>query len=84
MKEPNEEASSAGPTPVASGAKRAEKVRSSRYEWEDGPGEKDNPVPQTKIARGTLMRSLGAWFKKVFFWNRDFFDKDDDATPSAA
>jgi hypothetical protein len=84
MKDPNEEAPSAGPTQAASGAKRAEKVRSSRYEWEGSPGEKDNPAPQRKVARESLMQSLAARIKKFFSWDRDFFDKDDDATPSVA
>lgn len=83
MKDPQEERPSAD-SAQASGAKRAEKVRSSRYEWEGQSGENEKPAPGTKVARNSLMTSLGAWLKKLFSWDRDFFDKDDDATPSAA
>jgi hypothetical protein len=67
---------------AAVAAKKAEKVRSSRYEWEGSFGEKENAAPSKKAARGSLMGSLGAWVKKLFSLN--FFDKDDDATPSTA
>jgi hypothetical protein len=67
----------------ATAIKKAEKVRSSRYEWEGSPGEKEKPAPE-KAPLSSLMASLRAWMKKLFSWDRDFFDKDDDASPSAA
>ena len=83
MKDPKQETSSAAPTQTAAGAaKRAEKVRSSRYEWETRAGENENPAPETNAARSSLMTSLGTWLKRLF--SLDLFDKDDDATPSAA
>jgi hypothetical protein len=83
MKVTKPEAPSAGPTQAAAGAeKKAEKVNSSRYEWERRAGEPDNPPPAPKAARGPLLAAIGAWLKKLFAV--DFFDNDDDATPSAA
>lgn len=79
MNDRKEEAPNAGPVEAAA-AKKAEKVRSSRYEWEAKSPETDRPP--AKAARGSLMAALRAWFKKLSSLN--FFDKDDDATPSAA
>jgi hypothetical protein len=80
QKAPSTEASQS----AAAAAKRAEKVRSSRYEWDGSSGENENPAPQKQAARGSFLGALRAWVRKCFSWNRDFFDKDDDATPSAA
>src|SRR5579859_451692 len=83
MKDPKQEAASAGPARVAGGAaKTAEKVQSSRYEWERRSEDPETPRPTPKAARGSLLAALGARLKKMF--SLDFFDKDDDATPSAA
>jgi len=79
MNDRKEETHNAGPVKAAAG-KKAEKVRSSRFEWEAKSGEPDRPP--AKPARGALMAKLGAWLKKLSA--RNFFDKDDDATPSAA
>src|SRR5438270_3456787 len=84
MKDPKQETPSSGRAQAAAGATRAEKVRSSRYEWEGKSGENENPAPKTKAARGSLWTSFAIWLKRLFSWERDFFDKDDDATPSAA
>lgn len=85
MKDPKQESSAVPGQPISAAPKaRAEKVRSSRYEWEGKSGENEAPVPPAKAARGSLMSSFVAWLKKLFSLNRDFFDKDDDATPSAA
>jgi hypothetical protein len=79
MNERKEETRNAGPAEAAA-SKKAEKVRSSRYEWERKSGEPDRPP--AKPAQGSLMAALAAWLKKLAALN--FFDKDDDATPSAA
>jgi hypothetical protein len=69
---------------VSAAPATAEKVRSSRYEWERKTGENETPASQEKPVRNSLMTRLAAWLKKFFSVGRDFFDKDDDATPSAA
>jgi hypothetical protein len=83
MNDPKQEKPGAASGQAASGAKKVEKVQSSRYEWESKSTEGEAP-PRSKAARPSLMTSLRAWLKKVFTGNRDFFDKDDDPTPSAA
>ena len=81
MNDRKDETQKADPTSgAASTAKKAEKVRSSRYEWEGKSGEPDRPP--AKAARGSMMAELRAWLKKLS--SLIFFDKDDDATPSAA
>lgn len=83
MKQQKQEPPIAGPEQAAAGAaKKAEKVQSSRYEWEGRSGEAEMPDPQTKAARSSLLATLGARLKKLL--SLDFFDKDDDPTPSAA
>ena len=79
MNDRKEETHNPGPVEAAAG-KKAEKVRSSRYEWERKSSEPDRPP--AKPARGSLMAALAAWLKKLSTLN--FFDNDDDATPSAA
>lgn len=83
MNEPKDKSLSAGPAQGPSGsAKNAEKVRSSRYEWED---KSDAQEPAgSRPSHSSLMTALAAWVKKFFSFSRDYFDKDDDATPSAA
>jgi hypothetical protein len=68
----------------AAPARKAEKVRSSRYEWESKTGDHEPPPPQRKSARNSLLAGLVTWLKKLFSTDRNFFDKDNDATPSAA
>jgi hypothetical protein len=83
MKHQNQEPPSVGPKHApADPAKKAEKVQSSRYEWEARPGEAEKPAPKTKAARSSLLAAVGARLKKLLAL--DFFDKDDDPTPSAA
>ena len=76
------------PVQAAQGpAAKAQKVRSSRYEWE---GESNNENEKAAGAsRRTLLASAKAWLRKLFAGdrgdgNRSFFDNDDDASPSAA
>jgi hypothetical protein len=85
MKDPKQEAPAVpGQAVSAAPAKKAEKVRSSRYEWESRTGEAETPAPQSNSARSSVPARLVMWFKKLFSADRNFFDKDDDATPSAA
>jgi hypothetical protein len=59
MKDEKHEVVGSSPTQGATGtAKNAEKVRSSRYEWDNKSGENENPAPGTKAARGSLFGSL--------------------------
>ncbi len=83
MKHQNQEPPSAAPEQAAADAgKKAEKVHSSRYEWEGRSGEAEKPDPKTKAARSSLLAAVGVRLKKLLAL--DFFDKDDDPTPSAA
>ncbi|HZD94980.1 MAG TPA: hypothetical protein VE133_12045 [Candidatus Sulfotelmatobacter sp.] len=68
----------------APAGKKAERVQSSRYEWESKASDNEAANPKSKEAQSSLMAALGAWLKRFFSSSRDFFDKDDDATPSAA
>lgn len=90
MNEPKNESSN---VPVQAGqgpATKAQKVRSSRYEWEGRNGnENEKAVGSSGTSRRSLLVSARAVFKKFFSGdrgpgNRGFFDNDDDATPSAA
>jgi hypothetical protein len=82
MKRPKQERPGAAPGPAVA-TNKVEKVHSSRYEWESKTTDSEAPS-KSKVARSSLMGSLGAWLRKFFFSSRDFFDKDDDATPSPA
>jgi hypothetical protein len=62
----------------------AKKVRSSRYEWESKSGENEHSPNATGADQRSLLTSLGALVKRFFFGDRDMFDNDDDASPSAA
>jgi hypothetical protein len=73
-----------GAVKAARGAVSAEKVRSSRYEWENKSSENENPPVESKAARGSRMASFGAWLRKLISGGSGVFDNDDDATPSAA
>jgi hypothetical protein len=71
----------AGPRPAA----KAQKVRSSRYEWESkSNNENEKAVGTSGSARRSLLDSARAILRKFFSGNRGFFDNDDDASPSAA
>ena len=71
------------PAQLPAGTKRAEKVRSSRFEWET-KSETDSGYGKSTARQRSLLVSLAGRLAKLFFGSRDFFDKDDDATPSAA
>jgi hypothetical protein len=84
--EPKNETPNASPVQAAPGAAKAEKVRSSRYEWE-GRNNETEKSPATP--RKSLLASAKAFLKKLFPGDRrpgrrGFFDNDDDASPSAA
>ena len=79
--------------PVQAGQGRstkAEKVRSSRYEWEGrSSNENEKAAGASGASRRSLLASAKALLKKLFSGdrgpgNRGFFDNDDDASPSAA
>jgi hypothetical protein len=81
--EPKNETPTASPVQAARGAaSKAEKVRSSRYEWEGRNNESEKPAVASR-----LVTTIKALLKKLFSGNRGgrgFFDNDDDASPSAA
>ena len=79
--------------PVQAGQGRstkAEKVRSSRYEWEGrSSNENEKAAGASGASRRSLLASAKALLKKLFSGDRgpgkrSFFDNDDDASPSAA
>ena len=71
----------AGPGPAA----KAQKVRSSRYEWESKSGnENEKAAGVSGASRRSLVESAKAMLRKFFSGSRGFFDNDDDASPSAA
>jgi hypothetical protein len=84
MKDKKQEpqASGSGPTQSPASPRRAEKIRSSRFEWEARSGEPDNMGVEPNAARRSLMASFAGWLTKLFSGSRDVFDND--ATPSAA
>jgi hypothetical protein len=88
--EPKSETPNASPVQAASGAAaKAEKVRSSRYEWEGRNNEIDKPAVASKASRQSIVTPIKAWLKKLSSGDRGpgrrgFFDNDDDASPSAA
>ena len=51
MNDPKKDASSDGAVKAAPGAVRVEKVRSSRYEWENKSSENENPLVKSKPSR---------------------------------
>jgi hypothetical protein len=88
--EPKNETSNASPVQAAPGAAtKAEKVRSSHYEWEGRNNEGEKPAVASKAARRSLVTPIKALLKRLFSGDRGagrrgFLDKDDDASPSAA
>jgi hypothetical protein len=85
--EAKNETPNASPVQAAPGADtKAQKVRSSRYEWEGRNNESEKPAV---VSRMSLVMTIKALLKKLFSGNRGpgrrgFFDNDDDASPSAA
>jgi len=88
--EPKNETPNASPVQAAPGAAaKAEKVRSSRYEWEGRNNETGKSSATPNASRRSLLGSARAFLKKLFSGDRKpgrrgFFDNDDDASPSAA
>jgi hypothetical protein len=87
--EPKNETPNASPVQAAPGTAKAEKVRSSRYEWEGRNNETEKSPKTPNEARKSLLASAKAFLKKFFSGDRrpggrGFFDNDDDASPSAA
>ena len=90
MNEPKNETQNV-PVQAAHGpAGKAQKVRSSRYEWESKSGnENEKAAGASGVSRRSLLASARAMLKNLFSGNRgtrnrSFFDNDDDASPSAA
>jgi hypothetical protein len=90
MNEPKNETPNV-PVQAATGpAAKAQKVRSSRYEWEGkSNNENEKAAGASGASRRSLLASAKAWLRKLFAGdrgdgNRSFFDNDDDASPSAA
>jgi hypothetical protein len=87
MNEPKQETPIV-PVQAAQGpAAKAQKVRSSRYEWESKSNNENEKA--AGASRRSLLASAKAILKKFFSedrgpGNRNFFDNDDDASPSAA
>ncbi len=87
MNEPKNETQNV-PVQAAHGpAAKAQKVRSSRYEWEGKSGNENEKA--AGASRRSLLASARAMWKNLFSGNRgtsnrSFFDNDDDASPSAA
>jgi hypothetical protein len=90
MNEPKQETPIV-PVQAAHGpAAKAQKVRSSRYEWESkSSNENEKAAGPPSASRRSLLAFAKAILKKLFAGdrgtgNRSFFDNDDDASPSAA
>jgi hypothetical protein len=87
MNQPKNEAPQV-PVHAAPGpAGKAQKVRSSRYEWESKSNNENEKA--SGASRRSLLASARAMLRKFFSVNRgtrnrSFFDNDDDASPSAA
>jgi len=85
MNEPKNEAPQVTIQAVPGPAAKAQKVRSSRYEWESkSNSENEKAAGASGAARRSLLDSARALLRKFFSGNRGFFDNDDDASPSAA
>lgn len=70
---------------------KVQKVRSSRYEWEGkSNNENEKSAGVSSASRRSFIAPVKAFLKKFFAGNRgtqdrrNFFDNDDDASPSAA
>ena len=85
MNEPKNEAPQVTIQATPGPAVKAQKVRSSRYEWETkSNSENEKAAGVSGASRRSLLDSARALLRKFFSGNRGFFDNDDDASPSAA
>jgi hypothetical protein len=85
MNEPKNESPQVTIQAVPGPAAKAQKVRSSRYEWESkSNSENDKAAGASGASRRSILESAKALLRKFFSGNRGFFDNDDDASPSAA
>jgi hypothetical protein len=90
MNEPKQETPVVPVQAVQSPAAKAQKVRSSRYEWESkSANENEKAAGASGASRRSLLAYAKTILKKLFSGdrgtgNRSFFDNDDDASPSAA
>jgi len=85
MNEPKNEAPQVTIQASPAAAGKAQKVRSSRYEWESkSNSENEKAAGASGASRRSLLDSARALLRKFFSGNRGFFDNDDDASPSAA
>jgi hypothetical protein len=90
MSEPKKETPSVPVQAAQSPAAKAQKVRSSRYEWESkSNNENEKAAGASGASRRSFLASAKAVLRKLFLGdrgpgNRSFFDNDDDASPSAA
>jgi len=82
MNEPKNEAPQVTIQATPGPAVKAQKVRSSRYEWESKTNTENEKV--AGASRRSILESAKALFRKFFSGSRGFFDNDDDASPSAA
>ena len=86
----NEPKSQTPNVPVQAAPGKAQKVRSSRYEWESkSNNENEKAAGASAVSRRSLLASARAMLRNLFSGNhgqdnRSFFDNDDDASPSAA
>lgn len=90
MNEPKKETPNVPVQATKAPAGKAQKVRSSRYEWESkSNNENEKAAGASGSSRRSLLGSAKEMLKKFFSGdresgNRSFFDNDDDASPSAA
>jgi len=89
MNEPKNESPNVSAQPGQDPATKAQKVRSSRYEWEGkSSNENEKAAGASSSSRRSLLASARALLKRFFSGDRGpenrFFDNDDDASPSAA
>jgi hypothetical protein len=87
MNEPKSQTPNVPVQAAQSPAGKAQKVRSSRYEWESKSNNENEKA--AGASRRSLLGSAKAMLRKFFSGNRgqdsrSFFDNDDDASPSAA
>ncbi len=90
MNEPKQETPIVPVQAAQAPAAKAQKVRSSRYEWESKSGiENEKAAGASGASRRSLLALAKAILQKFFSGNRDarnrsFFDNDDDPSPSVA
>ena len=84
MNEPKNQTPNVSVQAAQSPAGNAQKVRSSRYEWESKSNNENEKAGASGASRRSLLASARAMLRKFFSGNRGFFDNDDDASPSAA